>query len=79
MPAKYLYHESNEYYEIETIVKNLSNDKSMCILRSNKRKRMDKDNSNNKISEILNDNYSFKIIKADSTILQENKLIRKLK
>ena len=72
----------SEIIKTEKVLKNLSNDKSICIIRPDKGKGivlMDKEDYNNKMLEILNDTDTFQIVESDLTISQEDKLTRKLK
>ena len=72
----------SEIVKTEKVLKNLSNDKSICIIRPDKGKGvvlMDKEDYNNKMLEILNDTDTFQIVESDLTISQEDKLTRKLK
>jgi hypothetical protein len=71
-----------EIEKIEKVLKNLSNDKSIRVVRPDKGKGiviMDKVDYDNKMLEILNDTNTFEIIEVDLTISQEDKLTRKLR
>ena len=72
----------NKTIEINKILKNLSKDNTIQITKPDKGKGiviMDKGEYNNKMLDILKDTTTFKELKNDITILQEDKLTRKLK
>jgi type II secretory pathway component GspD/PulD (secretin) len=68
--------------EIDKILKNLSNDKSINLIRPDKGNGiviMDASDYNNKIDDILKDNNTFKLLQSDLTLANEDKLNRKLR
>ena len=72
----------SEINKIERTLKNLSVDKSIYITRPEKGKGiviLNRDDYNKKMNDILSDTNIFRIIKIDSTIIQEDPLIKKLK
>jgi hypothetical protein len=72
----------HETIQFKKILRSLSNDKSIQITKPDKGKGiviMDKDDYNNKMLELLNDRNTFEIVEVDETIIQEDRLIRKLK
>lgn len=71
-----------EINKTERTLKNLSVDKSIYITRPDKGKGiviLNRDDYNKKMNDILSDTNIFRIIKNDSTSIQEDQLIKKLK
>ena len=72
----------HDIQNFKNTLKNLSKDNSIYITRPDNGRGivlMDKDDYDNKMLNILNDQNTFKIMEVDETIKQEDKLIRKLK